>query len=79
MSYDSSLPVEFNCPQCKKRGRLRGGEAERQTPKEFLPGYLCFRCPACQTVIKAPTAKGRWQSGARGQKIVFVLRDTDYA
>jgi phage terminase large subunit GpA-like protein len=78
MTYDPSLPVGFCCPHCGKNGKLRGGEAEHQTPKEFLPQFLRFLCPTCQQPIKALVTEGRWQNDSAGQNI-FFLNKTDYA
>jgi len=77
--YDPSLPVSFNCPQCHKDWQLRGGEAEKQTPADFLPAILSFKCPGCQTVLKAKVANGRWMSDAAGRSAVFALGGVDLA
>src|SRR5882724_6848394 len=52
-NYHLALPVSFHCPECKKTHRLRGDEAEKQTPRDELPIFLTFRCPGCQTMVKA--------------------------
>ncbi len=78
-SYDLSLPVSFHCPQCKQTHRLRGGEAEKQTPKEFLPRFLQFKCPGCQTMLKASLDQAHWVNDASGRKSVFVLDQIDLA
>ena len=77
--YDPELPVSFHCPQCKKNQQLRGGEAEKQTPSELLPQWLSFKCPACQTVLKAPVAQGHWLKDMSGQKSLYVLDRTEIA
>ncbi|HTV40432.1 MAG TPA: hypothetical protein VMF08_07650 [Candidatus Sulfotelmatobacter sp.] len=78
-SYDPSLPIVFDCPQCKKRGKLRGGEAEHQTPKDFLPRILSFHCPTCQARIKVEVDNGRWLEDVAGQKVEFVLANAQLA
>ena len=77
--YDPDLPVSLHCPQCKKKQQLRGSEAEKQTPPEFLPQWLSFKCPACQTVLKAPVAQGHWLKDMSGQKSLYVLDRTELA
>jgi predicted RNA-binding Zn-ribbon protein involved in translation (DUF1610 family) len=71
--YDPELPVSFHCPQCGKDYQLRGGEAEKQTPRDFLPNLLSFRCPGCQTVLKARIASGHWINDGAGKPTVFAL------
>jgi ribosomal protein L37AE/L43A len=78
-TYDLSLPVVFDCPQCGKPGKLRGGEAQLQTPKEFLPQILSFQCPACQTKIKARVDSGHWLRDAAGRQFEFFLKNAQLA
>jgi len=78
-NYDPSLPIAFHCPQCKKTNRLRGGEAEKQTPKDFLSRFLSFKCPGCQTMLKAKLDQTHWVNDAAGQKSVFVLDRIEFA
>jgi hypothetical protein len=73
INYDISLPVAFHCPHCNQTHRLGGGEAEKQTPKDFLPSFLSFRCPRCQTVLKANLGQSHWVNDASDRKSVFVL------
>jgi hypothetical protein len=72
-SYDLSLPVSFHCPHCRATQRLSGGEAEKQTPKDILPKFLSFKCPGCQTLLKAKLDQTHWVSDASGKNSVFVL------
>ena len=78
-NYDPSLPVAFHCPQCKHTHRLRGGEAEGQTPKDFLPKFLAFRCPGCQTMLKANLGQTHWVNDASDRRSVFVLDRIEFA
>jgi endogenous inhibitor of DNA gyrase (YacG/DUF329 family) len=77
--YELSLPVSFHCPQCKKNFQLKGGEAEKQTPREFLPQVLSFKCPGCQTPLKAMVEQGHWLKDMSGQKSAYVLDRVDCA
>ena len=77
--YDPSLPVAFHCPHCKQTHRLKGGEAEKQTPKDFLPRFLSFRCPGCRTVLKGKLDHAHWVNDASGRKSVFVLDRIEFA
>ena len=77
--YDPELPVSFHCPHCKKSHRLNGGEAEKQTPPKLLPQFLSFKCPTCQTVLKASIAQGHWLKDMTGRKSMYVLDRTELA
>ena len=78
-NYDLSLPVSFHCPECKKTHRLRGDDAEKQTPRDVLPKLLTFRCPGCQTMLKAKIDQAHWVNDASGRKSVFVLDQAEFA
>jgi len=78
-NYDPSLPISFHCPNCKQTHRLRGGEAEKQTPKDLLPRLLAFKCPGCQMMIKANLDHTHWVNDASGRKSVFVLDRIEFA
>lgn len=77
--YNPALPVSFHCPQCKKSHQLNGGEAEKQTPPEFLPQFLSFKCPGCQTVVKASVQQGHWLKDISGRMYLYVLDRTELA
>jgi phage FluMu protein Com len=78
-NYDPELPIGFHCPHCKKNHQLRGGEAEKQTPPEFLPTFLSFKCPGCQTMLKSRVEQGHWVKDMSGRKSVYVLDRTGFA
>jgi len=71
--YEPSLPISFHCPRCKASSKLLGGEAEKQTPPQLAPQFLSFRCPGCQTLLKAKIEQGHWLKNMTGQKSVYVL------
>ena len=72
-NYDPMLPVAFHCSQCRKSFRLKGEEAANQTPAALLPGFLSFKCPGCQALLKADLNQAHWVSDASGRQSVFVL------
>jgi hypothetical protein len=77
--YDLELPISFHCPNCKKKHQLRAGEAEKQTPPNLLPDILSFKCPGCQSMLKAKVGQGHWLKDMSGRKSAYVLDQAEFA
>jgi hypothetical protein len=41
--------------------------------------FLAFKCPGCQTMLKAKLDQTHWVNDAAGQKSVFVLDRIEFA
>ncbi|SRR5258706_11966197 len=78
-TYDPKLPISFHCSNCKRGHQLRGEEAAKQTPLNLVPQFLSFKCPGCQTVLKARVEQGHWVNDMSGRKSSYVLDQTEIA